>query len=231
MSSEVAVAVYRSVAEGVTNALRHGEARTVAVHVSTTGATSGPRDGRWPGVCARAGRRRGWADQLGGSLVMAAGAGRGIVLRVELMAVGEQPDMAPDVAVIDLDPPDGDGIELGAALKRTWPALRVVVLTMHADDRAVMRSLGCGLDGYLLKDSDPEDLLAAIHTAARRARSPTRCRFWGVGLFVGGGGVGSACSGPRGRMCRAGGNGRGQVLGRIELRCGVTGEACSHGAV
>ncbi len=75
----------------------------------------------------------------------------------------------PDVAVVDLDLPDGDGIELGAVLKRTWPALRVVVLTMHADDQAVIRSLGAGLDGYLLKDSDPEDVLAAIHTAARGA--------------------------------------------------------------
>lgn len=74
-----------------------------------------------------------------------------------------------DVAVVDLGLPDGDGIELGAALKRTRPGLRVVVLTMAADDRAVIRSLGAGLDGYLLKDSDPEDVLAAIHTAARGA--------------------------------------------------------------
>ncbi len=73
----------------------------------------------------------------------------------------------PDVAVVDLELPDGDGIQLGAALKERWPDLRVVVLTMHADDQAVMRSLGSGLDGYLLKDSDPEDVLRAIHSAAR----------------------------------------------------------------
>ena len=73
---------------------------------------------------------------------------------------------APDVALVDLDLPDGDGISLGASLKARWPAVRVVVLTMHADDRAVMRSLGAGLDGYLLKDADPEDILAAIHTVA-----------------------------------------------------------------
>jgi len=59
------------------------------------------------------------------------------------------------------------GIGLGAALKARWPDLRVVVLTMHADDQAIMRSLGSGLDGYLLKDSDPEDVLRAIHSAAR----------------------------------------------------------------
>ncbi len=73
----------------------------------------------------------------------------------------------PDVALVDLDLPDGDGISLGASLKARWPSVRVVVLTMHADDRAVMRSLGVGLDGYLLKDADPEDILAAIHTVAR----------------------------------------------------------------
>jgi DNA-binding NarL/FixJ family response regulator len=73
----------------------------------------------------------------------------------------------PDIAVLDLHLPDSDGISLGATLKRRWPQLRVVVFTMHADDQSVLRSLGSGLDGYLLKDSDPDDVLAAIHSAAR----------------------------------------------------------------
>ncbi len=72
-----------------------------------------------------------------------------------------------DVAVVDLRLPDGDGIELGVELKARRPRVRVVVLTMHADEDAVMRCLGSGLDGYLLKDSDPEDVLTAIHSAAR----------------------------------------------------------------
>ncbi len=73
----------------------------------------------------------------------------------------------PDIAVIDLHLPDSDGISLGATLKRRWPRLRVVMFTMHADDQSIIRSLGSGLDGYLLKDSDPDDVLAAIHSAAR----------------------------------------------------------------
>lgn len=72
-----------------------------------------------------------------------------------------------DVAVVDLQLPDGDGISLGVELQRANPGLRVLILTMHADDSAVVRSLGAGLDGYVLKDSDPEDLLAAIHSVAR----------------------------------------------------------------
>jgi DNA-binding NarL/FixJ family response regulator len=75
-------------------------------------------------------------------------------------------DAEPDVALLDLHLPDGDGIALGAELKRRRPQLRVVVFTMHADDQFVIRSLGSGLDGYLLKDSDPDDVLAAIHSAA-----------------------------------------------------------------
>lgn len=72
----------------------------------------------------------------------------------------------PAVAVLDLQLPDGDGISLGIELKRRWPALRVLILTMHAHEATVIQSLASGLDGYLLKDADPEDVLAAIHSAA-----------------------------------------------------------------
>jgi DNA-binding NarL/FixJ family response regulator len=78
-------------------------------------------------------------------------------------------DIQPEVAVVDLHLPDTDGIALGAQLKQRWPDVRVLVFTMHADDQSVMRSLGSGLDGYLLKDSDPDEVLAAIHSAARGA--------------------------------------------------------------
>jgi len=73
----------------------------------------------------------------------------------------------PDIALLDLHLSDGDGISLGTTLKQRWPRVRVLVFTMHADDRSIIRSLGSGLDGYLLKDSDPDDVLAAIHSAAR----------------------------------------------------------------
>jgi DNA-binding NarL/FixJ family response regulator len=75
-------------------------------------------------------------------------------------------DPAPAVAVVDLQLPDGDGITLGTELKQRWPGLRVLILTMNADEATVIRSLASGLDGYLLKDADPEDVLAAIHSAA-----------------------------------------------------------------
>jgi DNA-binding NarL/FixJ family response regulator len=76
---------------------------------------------------------------------------------------------APTVAIVDLRLPDGDGIELGVELRRRWPDVRVLVLTMHGDDATVIKSLTSGLSGYLLKDCDPEDVLAAVHSAARGA--------------------------------------------------------------
>jgi DNA-binding NarL/FixJ family response regulator len=99
------------------------------------------------------------------------------------------PSHDPDVAVLDLQLPDGDGIALGIELKHRWPALRVLILTMHADEATVIASLAGGLDGYLLKDADPEDVLAAVHSAAGGSMVVGR----GVSAVV----VAAAASAPR----------------------------------
>lgn len=78
-------------------------------------------------------------------------------------------ELAPMVAILDLQLPDGDGITLGTELKQRWPELQVLILTMHAGEAEVMRSLAMGLNGYLLKDADPEEVLAAVHSAASGA--------------------------------------------------------------
>jgi signal transduction histidine kinase len=95
LSSAVAVAVYRSVAEGVTNAFRHGRASHVAVRVSTVEAglvcVEVRDDGRGgpiePGVGLTSLRRR--AEQLGGSLLVRPCPATGVLLRVELPTQGE----------------------------------------------------------------------------------------------------------------------------------------------
>ena len=105
----------------------------------------------------------------------------------EARALPDQP--TPQVAVLDLQLPDGDGITLGSDLKSRWPELRVLILTMHADEATVIKSLASGLDGYLLKDADPEDVLAAVHTAAGGSMVVGRS----VSAFV----VAAAASAPR----------------------------------
>ena len=76
-------------------------------------------------------------------------------------------DAAPDVAVVDLRLPDMDGTELSRRLLLARPELRIVVLTMHADDELVLAALAAGASAYMLKDAPPEDVVDPIRQAAR----------------------------------------------------------------
>jgi DNA-binding NarL/FixJ family response regulator len=71
-----------------------------------------------------------------------------------------------DVAVVDLGLPDGDGIELIAYLAATAPGCGLLVMTMTRDPDTVRAALAAGARGYLLKDTAPELLVAAVRTVA-----------------------------------------------------------------
>lgn len=79
-----------------------------------------------------------------------------------------------DVLVLDLTMPGTDGFEVLRRVKATLPGLKVLVLTMHADAEYVARAVQDGADGYLLKDSAVQDLVAAIEAvqAGRAYYSP-----------------------------------------------------------
>jgi DNA-binding NarL/FixJ family response regulator len=89
------------------------------------------------------------------------------VARTGAEAMRRCADSQPDVAVVDLRLPDGDGVELTRRLLASRPRLRVLILTMHADSDAVLRALASGAAGYLLKDAEPEDVRAAVRQIAR----------------------------------------------------------------
>jgi DNA-binding NarL/FixJ family response regulator len=73
----------------------------------------------------------------------------------------------PQLAVIDLRLPDGDGVDLLRTLVALVPGLRAVLLTMHADANAAIRAVASGAVGYVLKDSPPEEIRMALSSAAR----------------------------------------------------------------
>jgi DNA-binding NarL/FixJ family response regulator len=81
---------------------------------------------------------------------------------------------APDVLVLDLNMPGGDGLNVLRQVRLNHDALRVVVLTMHAGREYVGSAVRAGADAYLLKDSAVQDLVAAIRAvhAGRRYFSP-----------------------------------------------------------
>jgi NarL family two-component system response regulator LiaR len=73
----------------------------------------------------------------------------------------------PDVVVMDLIMPGGDGVSAIARLKQANPGIRVLVLSSFADDDQVFSSMQAGAEGYLLKDVEPDDLAAAIRQVYR----------------------------------------------------------------
>ncbi|WP_103936975.1 response regulator [Thermomonospora echinospora] len=73
----------------------------------------------------------------------------------------------PDVVLMDLRMPGGDGVEATARVLARRPATRVVVLTTYETDADILRAVEAGAAGYLLKDATRQDLAQAVRAAAR----------------------------------------------------------------
>jgi DNA-binding NarL/FixJ family response regulator len=74
--------------------------------------------------------------------------------------------VTPDVILMDLSMPVLDGIEATRLILDRDPAIRVIALTSFADKDKVSDMLASGAVGYLLKDSEPAELLAAVRSAS-----------------------------------------------------------------
>jgi DNA-binding NarL/FixJ family response regulator len=73
----------------------------------------------------------------------------------------------PDVVLMDLSMPGMDGITATGRILRVRPNCQVLVLTSFSDGPRILDALRAGAVGYMLKDSEPEDLLRGIRAAAR----------------------------------------------------------------
>lgn len=82
-------------------------------------------------------------------------------------AVVQAAALRPDVILMDLRMPNGDGVGATARILTARPESRVIVLTTHETDQDIVRAVEAGAAGYLLKDTSRADLLAAIFSAAR----------------------------------------------------------------
>jgi DNA-binding NarL/FixJ family response regulator len=70
----------------------------------------------------------------------------------------------PNIVVTDISMPGISGIESLRDIKRRYPEIRVLVLTIHKADEYIHESLRAGADGYVLKDADPDELRVAIRS-------------------------------------------------------------------
>jgi NarL family two-component system response regulator LiaR len=84
-----------------------------------------------------------------------------------LQAVQKARELHPDVILMDLQMPRKDGVEAIADIVREVPTARILVLTSFTDDDKAFPAIKAGATGYLLKDSEPDELLQAIHAVHR----------------------------------------------------------------
>ena len=81
-------------------------------------------------------------------------------------ALARVPAVRPDIVVIDMRLPDGDGAELCRGLRSRVPGLRCLVLTSYSDQDALDAAIGGGASGFLLKQVRGPALVSAIRTVA-----------------------------------------------------------------
>jgi two-component system, NarL family, response regulator LiaR len=82
-------------------------------------------------------------------------------------ALDQVEKLHPDVILMDLVMPEMDGIEAIQLISSHHPEIRILVMTSFTADEKVFPSIKAGALGYLLKDSDPEDMIRMIHQVYR----------------------------------------------------------------
>ena len=72
--------------------------------------------------------------------------------------------LQPDVTLLDLQLPDGDGSTAIADIRTEYPAARIIVLSVNETEEDIHRAVAAGAAGYLPKSIAPEEMLTAIHS-------------------------------------------------------------------
>lgn len=73
----------------------------------------------------------------------------------------------PDVLLLDIGMPDGDGVDFCAEITKFYPKLKIIMLTSYKEFNVAKRALHNGALGYVLKNAEPEEIFAGIETVNR----------------------------------------------------------------
>jgi two-component system response regulator DevR len=82
-------------------------------------------------------------------------------------ALARIPPTRPNVAVLDVRLPDGDGVEVCREIRSRHPEIQCVMLTSFSDDEALLQAIMAGASGYLLKQIRGTDIVDAVRRVAR----------------------------------------------------------------
>jgi len=84
----------------------------------------------------------------------------------ELLTLIKQEE--PDIAIVDMQMPVLGGVETCEYLIEKFPAVKLIILTMHDSEKYILHMMELGVHGYLLKNTDPEELEMAIHAVVEK---------------------------------------------------------------
>lgn len=82
-------------------------------------------------------------------------------------AIALAEDLAPLVVLMDITLPDISGIEVTRILRKKYPEMAIIALTIHEDEQYFFEMLKAGASGYVPKRAAPEDLISAIEAASQ----------------------------------------------------------------
>ncbi|MCW2278829.1 response regulator transcription factor [Heliophilum fasciatum] len=82
-------------------------------------------------------------------------------------AIRQSRSLQPDVILMDINMPGASGIEACQVIKREHPQIGIIILTAHDDEGDILRAVEAKVDGFLLKDVDPDRLSSAILCVAQ----------------------------------------------------------------
>jgi DNA-binding NarL/FixJ family response regulator len=80
----------------------------------------------------------------------------------------------PDMVILDISMPQQSGLELAQYMRDLFPSIKILIFTMHDEQEYVFQAFKVGVNGYLLKGDNTEELFAAINTirCGQTYRSP-----------------------------------------------------------
>jgi DNA-binding NarL/FixJ family response regulator len=97
-------------------------------------------------------------------------------LESDIQVVGEASDgleaqdlareLLPDIALLDINMPNMDGIDAARELRRTFPAMGIIMLTMFAEEEIIERAIEAGANDYLRKDTPFDDIVSKVRATA-----------------------------------------------------------------
>ena len=100
-------------------------------------------------------------ESLGNTILFEADNGKELLDKLD-------PVNLPDIVLMDINMPEMDGFQATQWLKTNHPGIKVLALSMYDNETSIIRMLKCGARGYILKDSEPAELKAAIHAVMEK---------------------------------------------------------------